>query len=197
MSKLHPLPLRRRAMSLIVAAFVTTVPALAVQAQAQKPAQKPAEKPAAAAPAKGPQKLGAFTGWDAYADGTGTAKYCYLVGRPKSSAPKLAKRGDTYLLVTHRPATKTRNEVNAMFGYPLKDKSEVPATVEKAKVSLFTKDDGAWAKTADDDKALVDAMLKGATLVLQGTPKTGAAITDTYQLAGFPAAYAAIGKACP
>ena len=40
------------------------------------------------------------------------------------------------------------------------------------------------------------AMKGGKAMVVKGTSSRGTLTTDTYSLAGFTAAYAAIGKAC-
>ena len=43
---------------------------------------------------------------------------------------------------------------------------------------------------------VVDAMIRGARLVVKGTSSRGTKTTDTYSLKGFSAAFKAIGKAC-
>ena len=62
--------------------------------------------------------------------------------------------------------------------------------------ALRSQKDRAWAKDADDRQALVDAMRKGTSLVVQGTSARGTETTDTYSLMGFSKAYEAIGAAC-
>ena len=61
---------------------------------------------------------------------------------------------------------------------------------------MFTKGDTAWARTAELDKAIVEAMVKGKQAVVKGTPEKGPSTTDTYSLAGFAQALAMIDKAC-
>ena len=152
---------------------------------------------AAAAPAPAAEKaLGGFGDWTAHSYTEGKATVCYMVGRPKASEPKNVKRGEIYLMVTHRPATKVRNEVSVYLGYPAKASSEAEAAVGGAKFALFTQDDAAWARDAKTDRALVEAMQKGQSLVLKATSARGTATTDTYSLTGFSAAHKAIDAAC-
>ncbi|PCH84228.1 MAG: hypothetical protein COC02_02205 [Rhodospirillaceae bacterium] len=61
---------------------------------------------------------------------------------------------------------------------------------------LFTNLGHAFAVDQKTDKAFVDAMIRGARLVVKGTSSRGTKTTDTYSLKGFSAAFKAIGKAC-
>jgi Invasion associated locus B (IalB) protein len=99
-------------------------------------------------------------------------------------------------MVTHRPGEKIANVVSFDEGYPLKEDSDVALEIGGTKFDLFTKGDTAWARTADLDKAIVEAMTKGKQAVVKGTPQKGASTTDTYELAGFAQALAMIDKAC-
>ncbi len=47
-----------------------------------------------------------------------------------------------------------------------------------------------------DDAKVVQAMLKGQTMVVKGTPAKGDAATDTYSLNGISKAYQELNKAC-
>ncbi len=61
---------------------------------------------------------------------------------------------------------------------------------------MFTHENGAWAAEDKIDNALVQAMMKGRRMVIQGTSSRGTKTEDTYSLIGFTRAYKAIGKAC-
>lgn len=152
---------------------------------------------AAAASAQAAEKaLGRFGDWTAHSYTEGKATVCYLVGRPKASEPKTARRGEIYLMVTHRPATKVRDEVSVYLGYPAKANADAEATIGSTKFALFTQDDGAWARDTRTDRTLVEAMQKGQSLVVKATSARGTATTDTYSLTGFSAAHKAIDAAC-
>jgi len=150
----------------------------------------------AASPAASPNpvEIGSFKDWTAYSYGNGPKKICYMTSRPKKSEPKLDKRGQPHVMVTHRPADKALNEVSVTAGFPLKADSKVIATIDKSKFEMFVKGDKAWSEK--DDAKLVEAFKKGETMDVRGQPEKGAAVLDPYSLSGFGAALAAINKAC-
>ena len=152
----------------------------------------------AAQTAAGPpaEQLGAADAWTAYTYTEKTGKVCYLAGEPKKSEPAGGKRKHPVAMVTHRPGEKIANVVSFVEGYPLKEDSDVSLDIGGAKFDLFTKGDTAWARTAELDKSIVEAMAKGKLAIVKGTPKKGTATTDTYSLAGFAQALALIDRAC-
>jgi invasion protein IalB len=157
-----------------------------------------ASEPAVAQTA--PKALGTFDAWIAIELPEKSGKVCYMVARPTKSLPDGAKRGDILLTITHRPAAKQRDEVSFQAGYPYKPGAPVMVEIEKRKFEMFTRPEadpeGAWAKDAAMDKAMVEAMRAGNTAVVKGTSARGTETTDSFSLAGFTKAYAEIGKAC-
>lgn len=155
---------------------------------------------AAPAAAQGPKSLGTFDSWIAVEMPEKSSKICYMISRPTKSAPEGAKRGDVLLTITHRPAAKQRDEVSFQAGYPYKAGAPVMAEIEKKKFEMFTRPEtepeGAWSRDAAMDKALVEAMRAGKTVIVKGTSARGTDTADTFSLAGFSKAYAEIGKAC-
>lgn len=147
-------------------------------------------------PGQGIATLGGTQGWQAYSETTKSEKICYLMGKPSKSEPASAKRSAVYASVTHRPGEKRTNEVSFTSGYLFKEGSEADLTVDGKKFTLFTNKDGAWARDAATDKAVVDALAKGKQAIIKGTSARGTATTDTYTLAGFAPALAQIDKAC-
>ena len=118
-----------------------------------------------------------------------------LTGEPLKREPA-AKLRRSMAMVTHRPGENIANVVSFVIGYPLKEGSDVSLDVGGAKFDLFTKGDSAWARTAELDKTIVEAMAKGKQAVARGTPRKSPPTTDTYSLTGFPQALAMIDKAC-
>ena len=138
--------------------------------------------------------VGTFTDWNAFTDTEGPAKVCYIGSNPQKSLPANVTRGSTYILVTHRPATKSLGVVSVEAGYSFKDGSDVDFIVEgKPPIKFYSKGGQAWAH---DDAAVVAALKAGKALTVKGTSSRGTVTTDTYSLSGFTAAYQAIDKAC-
>lgn len=142
-----------------------------------------------------PDLIGLFDDWEAYTATEGGAKICYMGSEPKKMEGKYSKRGRVVMLVTHRPKDKEKGIVSVTTGYSYKKGSEVSVKIGDKTFSLFTTGEHAFADEGKD-AALVQAMIRGADMVVKGTSSRGTLTTDTYSLKGFTAAWKAIGKAC-
>ncbi|MGE0093370.1 MAG: invasion associated locus B family protein [Alphaproteobacteria bacterium] len=169
-------------------------------AQGQKPAaQKPAaaaQKPAEKAPEKKDAHIGHYGDWDVFEGAEGKNKVCYMATIAKETKGGGTRKDKSYVMVMHRPAAKNLGVVSVTSGYAFKDKSEPVAEIGGEKLSLYTSaktPDTAWAF---EDAKVVQAMLKGQTMVVKGTPAKGDAATDTYSLNGVSKAYQEMNKAC-
>jgi hypothetical protein len=148
------------------------------------------------ADAADPRLLGTFKDWNAFAFEEGGNKVCYISSQPKKKEPENVRRGDIYVLVTHRPADKSLDVVSLIVGYPFKKDSEASVDVDGKGFKLFTDGETAWARDAETDKALAAAMRAGKAMVVKGTSSRGTKTTDTYSLDGVTQAYEAINAAC-
>jgi hypothetical protein len=153
--------------------------------------------------ADAPKLLGKFDEWAAYTYGSGTDRICYVLSEPKTQAPKGAKRGDVYFMVTHRPGRKIHNEISMRAGYAFGAASKPFATIGKDKFQMFTGvpeggEHQFWAwldKTSDEDR-MVKAIRTGSSMVIKGTSAKKTTTTDTYSLKGSGKALAKIDEAC-
>jgi hypothetical protein len=165
-------------------------------------AKKTQAKPPPAAPAvpsadPGPAKpLGTIGAWTAYLAENKAGKVCYLVGHPEKSEPAAMKRKPAMAMITHRTEDNVSNVVSFDEGYPLNEESDVIVEIGREKFPLFAKNDTAWARTADLDKTMVNALAKERLVVVKAAPKKGRPTTDTYALSGFSKALTLIDKAC-
>lgn len=183
------------------AAALALLPAAAfAQAQqkpaAQKPAAAAAPKPAEKAPEKKDAHIGRYGDWDVFEGAEGKNKVCYMASIAKETKGAAPRKDKSYVMVMHRPAAKNLGVVSVTSGYAFKDKSEPVAEIGGEKLSLYTSaktPDTAWAF---EDAKVVQAMLKGQTMVVKGTPAKGDAATDTYSLNGISKAYQELNKAC-
>ena len=141
--------------------------------------------------------LGVFGAWHAqsFQEQKGK-KTCVMWSKPIKSRGKYRKRGQIYMYVTHRPWAKKNNVVSFLAGYNYKKDSEARALVGGAKFVLFTDKDVAWARSATQDKALVGAMRRGATMTLDGLSGRSTRTTDVYSLTGFSKAHDVINRIC-
>jgi hypothetical protein len=178
----------------LISALALSAAGLTALSPVQAARQK--HRPVAAPATPATQTLGKADAWTAYASQDHTGRVCYLVGQPRKSEPAGLARKPPVAMVTHRPVEKIANVVSFVEGYPLKEGSEVSLEVGGSKFDLFTKDDSAWARTAELDKSIVAILAKSPQAMVKGLPQKGPATTDVYVLAGFAKALALIDKAC-
>ncbi len=145
-----------------------------------------------------------FSDWRLFVEGSGQAKNCYIASEPKRSTPKNAKRGDIFLVISHRPGQGVRNELSVRIGYPFSATSEPFARIGSDEFGFFTgvevqngADEWAWLDKLDDQPRLVTAMKRGNELVFKATSARGTLTTDSYSLKGVTAAMKALDAACP
>ncbi len=146
--------------------------------------------------AKGPELIGEYRDWDAYEYLEGGKTVCYVASTPKDSQPQNVRHGDVYAEVTQRPDQDVADEVSVYVGYDYRTDSTVTATIDGQTFELFTEENTAWADDADADRALVEAMMRGGSMVVRGISARGTNTTYTYSLLGFTAARAAVRRAC-
>lgn len=176
----------------LAAAIVVSTAALAEQG---KPAPKP--KAEAAAPAQ-PTVLGQYADWGAYTATPEGKKVCFSLAKPKSSTttPAGRKRDPAYIFISTRPSENVRNEISVIVGYPFQKASDATAEVGTIKFPMYTQNDGAWIKNVAEEARLIDAMRKGAELVVKGTSSRGTQSTDTYSLKGLTQSMDRVAQEC-
>jgi len=143
-----------------------------------------------------PQLLGTYRDWNAFILEEPKGRACWMVSRPKRQEGDFTKRGDVYVLVSHRPYRQEQDVVSVVAGYAYAENTEVSVKIGGESFSLFTDGDWAWARETSVDRALSRAIRQGTIMVVRGTSSRGTRTTDTYSLSGSSAAYAAINKAC-
>jgi hypothetical protein len=143
------------------------------------------------------EPIGEAGKWHAYTFLEEGKKVCYMSAEPDKTEGNYKVRGEVYALITHRPALKSRDVVSLIAGYALKPEADIVATVDgRQKFNLFADKETAWAPDDKTDRALVEAMVKGGTLVVEGVSSRGTKTKDTYSLSGFGRMYQAISQAC-
>ena len=150
--------------------------------------------------ADAPQQLGIFKSWSAFSSGSGDARVCYALSAPKMMEPSRLRRDAAYFLINDWPARNAKSEPEIVPGYEYKDGTVVTAEVGPDKFQFFTKNDNgagaAWVEQQADETRLVDAMRRGAEIIVTGISKHGRTTRDTYSLAGLNDALDKVHAAC-
>jgi invasion protein IalB len=142
--------------------------------------------------------LGQFGDWGAYKANPGGKTVCFALSKPTTAVtdPPGRNRDPSYAFVSTRPAEKVKNEVSVIVGYPQKSGVDATATIGSASYVLYTQNDGAWVKNAAEESQMVEAMRKGADLVVKSESSRGTKTTDTYSLKGISDALDKVAAEC-
>jgi invasion protein IalB len=145
-----------------------------------------------------PTLLGQFGDWGAYKASPGGKTVCFALSKPTSAVtdPPGRNRDASYMFISTRPAEKVKNEVSTIVGYPQKPGGDTTAAVGSESFAMYTQNDGAWIKNAAEESKLVNAMRKGADLVLKSESTRGTKTTDTYSLKGLAQALDKVAEEC-
>ena len=104
---------------------------------------------------------------------------------------------DPTVYIMRGAVTNGRDEPSVRAGYTYQDGSSVTISIGSETFTLFTDKDGAWVADAGPERQLVDAMRRGASMIVKGTSARGNLTTDTYSLSGVTAATKRISELCP
>ena len=166
--------------------------------KAQKPAKPAVHQAAAPSGDTQPTLLGQYGEWGAYSASPSGSKVCFALAKPKVSKtePVGRKRDQAYVFISTRPSENVKNEVSVIIGYPFKTSSDATAEIGSAKFAMYTQNDGAWIKNVAEEARMIDAMRKGAELVVKGVSGRGTSSTDQYSLKGLGEALARVEQDC-
>ncbi|MGI4951266.1 MAG: hypothetical protein ACRYGM_05635 [Janthinobacterium lividum] len=171
---------------------VSSVAVLAPTVLAQSRPAHPPAKAAKPAASNAPKSIGKFEDWQAATHAESGQTVCYAFTRAQSSSPALPGRGDVVLTVTQRPSGRDAVAISA--GFTFASNAEVMVTADKAELPFYTSARSAFAR---EGHAATVAFGGARQAVAKSPGPKATAVTDTFSLRGYSAAYAAIVKACP
>jgi invasion protein IalB len=150
--------------------------------------------PAVAQQRAQPERLGTHGAWTAAKHQEGGQTVCYAFARAASSQGAPGNRVTVTLTVTHRPTG--RDQVAVSVGYPLPRSAESVLTVGNAEFrSYAVVGSNAFFQNGAQ---LIAAFRNGREAVVRSPGPPGRpAVSDTFSLSGFSAAYQAISRECP
>jgi invasion protein IalB len=151
---------------------------------------------APAAMAQSPAPAERFGDWGLFIHDAAPARICFVAAQPKEQEPKTAKRDPAYFYVSAWPKDGVKGEVSVKLGYPIRKGSEVQVQIGTDTFRLFAAEERAFVGDPTAELKLIEAMKKGARMVVKGTSERGTATTDGYSLGGLSQALAAMVAAC-
>ncbi|MBI1237822.1 MAG: hypothetical protein GC199_00610 [Alphaproteobacteria bacterium] len=145
-----------------------------------------------------PEPMGTYDDWSVFKTNGGDGIVCYAVSQPKDAQPTNVKRDPIYFLVSAWPGKSVKGEPSVVPGYPYKSGSTVSVEIGSDKFEFYTENEGsnggAWMKAPEDERRLLDAMRRGARMVVKGSSTRGTLTTDEYSLKGVSAALDRMGQ---
>lgn len=153
--------------------------------------------PLSAQAAEEAQVIGEYGDWTAHMYNDKGNIICYMSSMPKKDEGKYTKRGDIYVVITHRPAERSFDEVSIVAGYTFNTKAPLVIKIGNQTFDrTFTEGGQGWMINADEDHKVVAAMRRGDRMIINGQSSRGTDTKDTYSLKGFTAAYQTISAKC-
>ncbi len=154
------------------------------------PAVRPAE-------AQGAVEMKTFGDWIVHQNSGEGPKICFAATVPKTKEPAGANRAKIVLYVSAWPKEGVKSEISIKLGYRIKPNSPIAATIGNDSFELFAQEDRAYVADATQELKMIEAMKKGAKLVVKAVSTRGTQTTDTYSLQGLGQALQAVATACP
>lgn len=143
-----------------------------------------------------PAEVATYGDWGAFVAEVGKDKTCYALAKPKDRAPANLKRDPAYVFISSRPSENVHNEISIIMGFPMKDGGDAQAEIGTATFELISKGKDAWVKNPAKEGELIEAMKKGAKLIVKASSVHGNMTTDSYSLSGLSQALERIAKEC-
>ena len=145
-------------------------------------------------------RVAANTDWSVFVESD--PQECWAVSAPKETVNTRdgnvveVRRGDIRLIVFYRPSENVAGQVMFTGGYPFADDSTVKVQIGDTNYDMFTQGETAWPATPEDDARFVEAMKRGANVVLTAVSGRGTQTQDTFSLLGFTAAVEEAARRC-
>ncbi|MEJ2123717.1 MAG: hypothetical protein P8Y67_03135 [Alphaproteobacteria bacterium] len=151
---------------------------------------------ASPASAQNAKLVKSFGSWHVFVHGDKGNKICFAASQPKSIKPENVNRGPIFFYLTTWQKDGVRNEVSIKLGYPVKPAGKPNIAIGSQKYELFPKGDKVFLKDPDEERKLIAAMKKGASLTVTSISTRGTTTIDDYDLSGISAALKELGNVC-
>ena len=163
------------------------------KAKAKADTKNKAESSAAAGKAT---PVANFDNWSVFTAASGKARTCYALSQAKDRKPAALTRDPSYVFISSRPGENVKNEVSIVMGYDVKADAAPKAEIGSASFDMIAKGADLWVKNPAEESQFVDALRRGATMIVKASSKKGSATVDTYPLKGLSPALERTAREC-
>lgn len=142
-----------------------------------------------------PVAQGRFKDWAVFTETVEGDLICYAATEALTKTPTSANHGQVWYYVTSWKSGKATAQPSIKVGFNFKEGSSPKAKVGRSSWTLFPAGAEAFAEDADDP-AIVSALRKGASLVVEGTSARGTKVSYKFSLSGSASAIDKAAEAC-
>lgn len=142
-----------------------------------------------------PTAVGRFKDWAVFIETVEGDLICYAATEAETKTPTKVNHGAVWYYVTSWKSGKAKAQPSIKVGYDFKEGSTPKAKVGRSSWSLFPAGREAFAEDADDP-AIVEALRKGANLVIDATSARGTKTSYKFSLSGSATAIDKAAEAC-
>ncbi len=122
-------------------------------------------------------------------------KKCYMINYPINTDSNHNYRDKSYIMVT-RYQNRRIEEFSLVSGFEYKENGKVLILIDDEKFQLTTNKDIAWARSKDDDIAIIQKLLESQKLQARADSSIATFAIDEYSLEGVAKAYNRLKRVC-
>lgn len=122
-------------------------------------------------------------------------KKCYMINYPIKSDSDHNFRDKSYIMIT-RYQNRRIEEISLSSGFNFKENSKILVLIDDEKFQLTTNKDVAWAKSKNDDVAIIQKMLDSTKMQVRADSDIATYAIDEYSLEGVARAYSRLKRVC-
>jgi hypothetical protein len=137
---------------------------------------------------------GKYGDWNVFINPDTDSQMCFIASKPIKQIPSSKSWDPTFYITTFGEAS---NEPSVSAGYNYKNETQASIKILEYTFLLSTNGQGAWLGTVKEEEKLIDAMKKGASMVVKGESEFNTLTTDTYSLKGVTRSILEMNKLCP
>lgn len=139
---------------------------------------------------------GAYYDWNVYyIDDLSGNKKCYIASFATNSIGNYKKERKPYIMIAYF-SNKNVVETSIYADYDYKLGSYIYISINNKQFRMFTKGRMAWTKTVEEDKTIVNELLKAKEIKTRGETLMGEYTVDTYSTKGLARAYKRMKELC-
>jgi len=141
-----------------------------------------------------PTLKGKYGDWNVFINYDTDNHMCFVASQPTKQLPS-TKNWDPTFYITRYGKIIGEPSINA--GYNYRKDSQASVKILEYVFQLGTNGQGAWLGTVEEELKLIDAMKKGASMIIKGESEFNTLTTDTYSLKGVTRSIEEMNKLCP